>query len=61
MYSFFISHVAPYAPVIPKTIARCVVETLGKSGINTKTFKAHAHVLHQHLQHIIRVFFVRNR
>ena len=42
MYSFFNSYVAPYAPVTPKTIARWVVETLGKAGINTKTFKAHA-------------------
>ena len=42
MYSFCISYVAPYAPVTPKTIARWVVETLGKAGINTKTFKAHA-------------------
>ena len=42
MYSFFNSYVALYAPVTPKTIARWVVETLGKAGINTKTFKAHA-------------------
>ena len=42
MYSFFVSYVAPYAPVTPKTIARWVVETFGKAGINTKTFKAHA-------------------
>ena len=41
MYSFFISYVAPYAPVTPKTIARWVVETLGKAGINTKTFEVH--------------------
>ena len=42
MYSFFISSVAPYAPVTPKTTACLVVETLGKARINTKTFKAHA-------------------
>ena len=42
MYSFFISYVAPYTPVTPKTIAHQVVETLGKAGINTKIFKAHA-------------------
>ena len=42
IYSFFISYAAPYVPVTPKTIARWVVETLGKAGINTKTFKAHA-------------------
>ena len=42
MYSFFISYVAPYAPVTPKTIARWVIETLGKAGINTKTLTAHA-------------------
>ena len=42
MYSFFNSYVALYAPVTPKTIARWVVETLGKAGINTKTFKPHA-------------------
>ena len=40
--SFFISYVAPYAPVKPKTIARWIVETLGKAGINTKVFKAYA-------------------
>ena len=42
MYSFFISYVAPYAPFTPKTIARWVVETLERAGINTKTFKTHA-------------------
>ena len=40
--SFFISYVAPHKPVSPKTIARWVVETLEKSGINTTTFKAHS-------------------
>ena len=40
--SFFISYVAPYAPATSKAIALWVVETLGKAGINTKTFKAHA-------------------
>ena len=42
MYFFFISYVAPYAPVTPKAIACWVVETLGKTGINAKTFKARA-------------------
>ena len=42
MYSFFISYVAPYPPVTPKTIACWVVGTLGKAEINTKIFKAHA-------------------
>ena len=41
-YSFFISYVASYAPTTPKTIDRWVVETFGKAGINTRTFKAHA-------------------
>ena len=40
--SFFISYVAPHKPVSPKTIARWVVETLEKSGINTTTLKAHS-------------------
>ena len=40
--SFFISYVAPYAPATSKAIALWVVEILGKAGINTKTFKAHA-------------------
>ena len=42
MYFFLISYVAPYAPVTLKTIARWVIETLGKAGINTKTLTAHA-------------------
>ena len=40
--SFFISYVAPHKPVSPKIIARWLVETLEKSGINTTTFKAHS-------------------
>ena len=40
--SFFISYVATHKPVSPKAIARWVVETLKKSGINTTTFKAHS-------------------
>ena len=40
--SFFISYVAPHKPVSPKTIARWVVKTSEKSGINTTTFKAHS-------------------
>ena len=42
MYSFFISYVAPYAPVTPKAIALWLVETLEEAGINTKPFKAYA-------------------
>ena len=32
-YSFFVSYVASYAPLTPKTIVRWVLETLGKAGI----------------------------
>ena len=42
MYFFFINYVALYAPVTTKTITRWIVETLGKAGINTKSFKVHA-------------------
>ena len=41
-YPLFISYVAPYAPATPKAIACWAVETLGKAGIYTRTFKAHA-------------------
>lgn len=39
--SFLVNYVTLGETVSPKTIVRCVVETLEKSGMNTKSFKAH--------------------
>ena len=41
MYSFFIRYIAPYKPVILKTVARCVLDILGKAELNTKIFWAY--------------------
>ena len=41
MYNFFVRVVALYKPVTLNTVARWVLETLGKPEINTKTFLAH--------------------